>query len=421
MSEICPKDYCTACGACANICPKGCITWVKDNVDTLYPQIDEGACVHCDACRRACPNNIELEYHRPIKTFATWSLDKENRRTSASGGITSVFYRYALRKGGFTCGAELSLDNGVNYIKLEDEEDIKMVKNSKYVFSHTNDIYIQARQALKNGRFVFFVGLPCQLAGFKSFLGKLADSENLLTADIICHGVSNEDYLFQYIHHIEQKKKRKTLALSFRDPAYGTESYVFTLRANTNDSVQKQSHSCCHSDEKKVFYKQNHYGLNLYYIGYMNSLHYRENCYHCRYARTERISDLTFGDFDGLGKEMPFNYGKAQVSMCLVNTPKGMQHLQEVANNLFMEERTLDEAVKPQQQLKGPAKKHPMRQTFLNLYCQSHDFAYASRISLKREIKRNLIYQIKQVLVVKPMLTLFSQKQRNRIKTFLGR
>ena len=239
QTEICSREVCTGCGACANICPKQCISWVKDDLDTIYPAIDGSVCIHCEACRRACPNNTELVYRTPKRTFATWSLDPENRRTSASGGIASEFYRYAIRREGFTCGAELTLDKGVNYIPVESEEDILRVKNSKYVFSHTNDIYKQVKQALVTGRFVYFVGLPCQVAGLKTFLGKLSDSDNLLLADIICHGVSNEDYLFQYVHHIERVSKRRAESLSFRDPYYGTEGYVFALRAKTYPSGQK--------------------------------------------------------------------------------------------------------------------------------------------------------------------------------------
>ena len=419
MSDICPTELCTACGACVNICPKSCISWIKDKVDTLYPLIDETACIHCDACRRACPNNNTLEYRKPFKTFAAWSLDEENRRTSASGGITSVFYKYTLNKGGFTCGAELSLDKGVNYIQIKDESDIKRVKNSKYVFSHTNDIFKQVRNELKEGRFVFFVGLPCQVAGLKSFLGKLVDDEHLLTADIICHGISNEDYLFQYIHHIEKTLDHKADTLCFRDPAYGTEAFVFTLRTNTYASVPEKKRLCRPTDDGKVFYKQNHYGRNLYYIGYMGGLHYRENCYHCRYARAERISDLTFGDFDGLGKEKPFAYDNVQVSMCLVNTPKGEKYLKEVSELLFLEERTLEEAVKPQCQLKAPSQKHPMRELFLDIYKEQHDFTKAAKMSLKKELRRNFFYQLKKRLIVTPMLCLTTQEQRDKIKKII--
>lgn len=397
--DICTKEVCTGCGACANICPKQCISWVKDGVDTLYPSIDKTLCVNCDACRRVCPNNNKLALHSPIKTFATWSLDTENRRTSASGGITSEFYRYTLKRGGFTCGAELTLDKGVNYIPIKCEDDIKRVKNSKYVFSHTNDIYRQVLKALKEDRFVFFVGLPCQVAGLKSFLGKNADNDNLLTADIICHGVSNEDYLLQYIKHIEKKKKCKADALFFRDPIFGTETYEFTLW---------HGHS--------MFYKQNHYGTNLYYIGYMNGLFFRPNCYKCRYACTGRISDLTFGDFDGLGQSVPFNHNKHQVSLCLVNTSKGSKNLSELSDYLYVEERTLEEAVEPQRQLKAPAKGHPQRDRFVQEYKETRNFVLAARKALKRDLCKNIINHIVYILFISPLIRCTSKKQREMVK-----
>ena len=418
QTEICPREVCTGCGACANICPKQCISWVKDELDTIYPTIDEKVCVHCDACRKVCPNNNELAYRVPIRTYAAWSLDPENRRTSASGGIASEFYRYALERGGFTCGAELTLDKGVNFITVERKEDILRVKNSKYVFSHMNDIYKKVKQALQTGRFVYFVGLPCQVAGLKSYLGKNADSDNLLLADIIYHGVSNEDYLFQYVHHIERTLKRKTECLSFRDPYFGTEKYVFTLRSKSNPSGLKSMLSQ-RAVPSKPLYMQNHGGTNLYYIGYMNSLTYRENCYHCRYARAERISDLTFGDFDGLGSIRPFLHPPKQVSMCLVNTTKGLRYLNEIADQLFLEERTLEEAIKPQCQLKAPANYHPKRNLFVDEYRRSHDFTEAARKSLKKEVCRNRINQIKQVLIVRPLLKVTTKEQRDKIKRLL--
>ena len=151
----------------------------------------------------------------------------------------------------------------------------------------------------------------------------------------------------------------------------------------------------------------------------MGGLHYRENCYHCRYARAERISDLTFGDFDGLGIEKPFAYGNKQVSMCLVNTPKGEKNLKDVSARLLLEERTLEEAVKPQCQLKAPSPKHPMRETFLEIYKEQHDFTKAAKASLKKELKRNFVYQLKKRFIVTPMLRLTTQEQRERIKRII--
>ena len=131
----------------------------------------------------------------------------------------------------------------------------------------------------------------------------------------------------------------------------------------------------------------------------MDELQYRENCYHCHYARTERISDLTFGDFDGLGKEIPFSHWNRQVSLCLVNTLRGELYLKKVANRLYLEERPLEEAVAPQKQLKEPAKGHPNRHIFIKEYRRTHDFTMSARKALRRELKINYRrYLIKNII-----------------------
>ena len=203
---ICDLESCTACGACINACPKNCITWRKDIYDTLYPQIDENTCVKCNACIKVCHNNNHtIQFNRPIHTFATWSLDDEDHRTSASGGLASVLYRYCVENCIFTAGVELTRKGGAHFIEVKFISDIGKVKNSKYVYSYTDDIYSKIKKRLLKNEKVFFIGLPCQVAALKTFLKDKCESDNLITADILCHGVANEDYLFQYLDDIESK------------------------------------------------------------------------------------------------------------------------------------------------------------------------------------------------------------------------
>lgn len=409
--KICDKSLCTACGVCVSVCPKSCISWQKDELDTLLPVVDEEKCIKCGACLRFCHINNRPPLSKPYKCYAAWALDKETRRTSASGGITSVFYQYTIKRNGYTAGVELDVDRGAHYIDVKVNEDIERVKNSKYVYAHTDGVYRRVKDALSSGRFVFFVGLPCHVAALRTYLGKQYDNDNLLTADILCHGVVNEDYLFQYIKHIEIIKKRKAVNITFRDPADGTESFMFALRET------KKNGEDTHTD--KPFYRENHYGTNLYYIGYMDELQYRENCYHCRYARLERVSDLTFGDFDGLGRDKPFNFWNRQVSLCLVNSERGEAYLNKVADDLFMEERNIEEAVKPQKQLKAPAKGHPERKLFLEEYQRTHDFTDAARKALHREIYHNLRVRVLSYTIYKPLKFILPTNIVKKLKSLL--
>ena len=52
------------------------------------------------------------------------------------------------------------------------------------------------REDLKNGKKVLFIGTPCQCFGLKSFLRK--EYEQLITIDLICHGVPSRSLLEQH-------------------------------------------------------------------------------------------------------------------------------------------------------------------------------------------------------------------------------
>lgn len=70
---------------------------------------------------------------------------------------------------------------------------------SKYLQSRIESAYIQVEQCLKQGRFVMFVGTPCQLLGLRKFLCN-KDSSNLLAVDILCHGVPSPGVWRAYLN-----------------------------------------------------------------------------------------------------------------------------------------------------------------------------------------------------------------------------
>jgi ferredoxin len=49
------KEECTACGACADVCPQDAIV-IED-----FAVIDNDACVECGACIDECPQDAIVE------------------------------------------------------------------------------------------------------------------------------------------------------------------------------------------------------------------------------------------------------------------------------------------------------------------------------------------------------------------------
>lgn len=383
---ICNHDKCTGCTACKDVCPKQCITMQPDELDALHPIVDDSICINCGLCEKTCPNNRELSYKLPHKVWAAWSNDNDVRRTSASGGIACELYRYWIKNGGVATGVVYDRDEGCHFILLEKESDIKTVQNSKYTFSETAGIYKVVKQKLQAGISVLFIGVPCQVAGLYGFLKK--EYDNLITVDIICHGMPPATYLEQHIKSIEDKKKEYTCQLFFRDPKYYTYTFTFTLKNNNGKEFYN----------KKVLTRDN------YQLGYHRALIYRENCYSCNYAREERISDLTIGDFSGLGRFAPFEYDKHNVSCILENTDKGSALLKKLNGALSMFERPACEAFEVEKQLKSPSVKHSRRSIFEKVYRKTRYYELASNIALKEEKKK----AVKTAIILKIKVFLYN-------------
>lgn len=369
------KNTCTACGACAMTCPKGCIRMEHDEMDCLYPVIDREACVSCGKCMNVCPAMEEQKrLNTPFVAYAAWNTDPVVRRNAASGGIASAIYSYCLKHGIKTYGVYYEPGGTATYIPVTNEEDMEKCRNSKYVFSDITPVFEDIKQNLDAGNPVIIPGLPCQLAAVRSAMGE--NRENLILVDIVCHGICPDAYLNQHVTGLQLRKNKTAEQVTFRDPEFETEKYMFTLR-----------------NQGRIFYKKKVAASDTYHLGYHKSLNYRENCYHCAYARPERVGDMTISDFSGLGKLMPFTQERRSVSCVLINSDCGQafwNRLQE-QGLVEAEERPLGEALEYEKQLKAPSVPHTGRRVFENEYRRSGHYDSAAKRALKKDICRNNI------------------------------
>ena len=62
---------------------------------------------------------------------------------------------------------------------------------------------------------------------------------------------------------------------------------------------------------------------DLYTFAFLTSLDYTENCYSCRYATLDRVSDITLGD--SWGSELSREEQKKGISLILCQTEKGIE------------------------------------------------------------------------------------------------
>ena len=360
--KICSDEKCTGCVACVNACKRGCISMNEDELGALHPVVNENICVQCGLCSKVCPNNLELTFRNPRICYASWIKDSEKRKICASGGIGTILSEYIIGKGGVVFGSRYNDSLVPIMTYTESRADLDYFKGSRYVQSVVgNETYQRVKAFLTDGRMVLFVGTPCQIAGLMGLLRK--EYENLITVDLICHGVCPTKYLLEEVEWLSRKYHIKDIKdIRFR----GNDGNNFRL-------------TLWNKDRRKLFPGTNYREILLrlseaqqYYItGFLKGITMRENCYTCNYARPERISDITIGDFIGLGKEVPFGYPTNNVSSVLINTPKGETFYREVSeaqHTLVNVVRNYEERLKYRTSLLEPFGRQKLNYKFVALY-----------------------------------------------------
>lgn len=356
--NICNPDQCTGCFACMNVCGKNAINIVEDAYGRTVPHIDKKKCVECNICRKICPVNNPVQLKEPNECYAIWTKNEDDRNSCASGGISTGIARFFIRNQGVVFGAAFDDNLNLEMKMAEKEDELIQFRGSKYTQCNTAYSYRQVKEQLGLGKEVLYVGTPCQIAGLYAFLQK--PQPNLYTIDIICHGTPPLKYLKQYC--AQKFPERNISRVTFR----GENDFEF-----------------CAFEGNKMLYKKPTY-QDAYFHAFLKGVTYRENCYSCKYAIGKRCSDLTIGDFWEIDRNTLRNLYDGRISVLLQNTDKGKILFEKIKDKFVFERRDIDEAVKGNEQLQRPSKKHKVRKRFLKTY--EKDNVYVALESfLKRE------------------------------------
>lgn len=299
--KIKDKSSCCGCTACFYSCPSGAIQ-MEEHKGFLYPEVDETKCIECGLCEKVCTfheNYARYNNYASPKYFALRCLDNEELSKSQSGGAFYLLSQYVLDLGGIIYGASFNNNFMVMHTRADDALCRDSMRGSKYVQSSLYNIFPQIKKDLIDGKFVLFSGTPCQVAGLRSFLKK-ADTNKLLTIDLLCHGVASPLFWKKYLEMIQIKGKGKLKDVKMRDKSFGwlssEETYEFE-NATTH---------------KNTFYM-------LYYGGLIS----RECCFHCPFANAKRIGDISIGDYHGWNEHHKQFIDNTGMSLVLINSVKG--------------------------------------------------------------------------------------------------
>ena len=243
------------------------------------------------------------------------------------------------------------------------------MRGSKYVQSQVGGVYKEIEGYLRAGRTVLFSGTPCQVAGLYSSLGDI-DAAHLYTIDLVCHGVPSGPLFDRYLRGLQDR--------------YGPFSpSAFRFRRMDRWNFQSQ---IVREDARVTLPPRDSAFMELYLSGAL----FRESCYHCPFARRERIGDLTLGDFWGIGETEPFGEDPQRgCSLVLINSEKGYGLWDGVARDMFCSERSWDEAVRRNSALEVPSSR-PRKRDGICQRVIRHGFQPELRRCLSEKFCRNL-------------------------------
>lgn len=373
---------CCGCKACEQICAHQAISFHIDGEGFEYPSINEANCVQCGLCDKVCPmEEAEKTLHPQGKAFAFQLSDKGQLLNSSSGGVFYAVASTILKENGVVYGAAFE-GKIVKHKRVDISEDLIDLMGSKYVQSDTGDTYALVKKDLRDGKMVFYTGTPCQIAGLRLFLRK--EYDNLLTADLVCHGTPSPKILADTISHIEDRLKALFLNYSFRDKKVGGWS------CSSSSSYERGG--------KRTYLKYSK-EMEAYFNAFISGHLMRMNCFQCPFSRIERPGDITIADYWGVKVLHPeFPNISNGMSLLICNTEKGLFILQKLSSANFVKEVELQNAAENNHNLLSPtpysAERDLSYQLFFNDY-KGFLKKYYKGNYLKDSTKAKVVYIIR--------------------------
>ena len=337
MKTVCELNMCNGCMACVEKCHRNAIT-IKDDLKYYNALIDTKKCVDCGLCTKVCPRENDNDMSKPKWWYQGWA-DSEIREHASSGGAASAIIRAFIKHGGYV--ASCLFDSGKFVFEVTNEMAVaRKFAGSKYVKSNPEKIYGKIQSLLKANQKVLFIGLPCQVAAVNQFI---KDKTNLVTADLICHGTPSP-YLL-----------KKCL-----------QEYGHDINTLTDINFRIKSLYELNRDGKPI---AAFHTMDNYLIAFLHSYDYTENCYSCKFATLDRVSDITLGDSWGTEEV------KNGVSLILCQSEKGKELIESAGLNLL--DVDINNAISHNEQLNKPSKCSKSRDQFFENYNRYNNFGKA--------------------------------------------
>ncbi len=346
------KSECFGCEACAQICPKNAISMQEDLDGFRYPVIHSDMCIQCGLCNNVCPyENTPTASDDCKVAFGGYHKNLQTRGESTSGGAFSAIVDGWCDENYVIFGA---VANGlrVYHDYIADKTQLGKLRKSKYSQSEIGSAYRDVKAFLKEGKKVLFSGTPCQIAGLRAFLGNTR-IDKLLTVEVICEGVPSPHFVRSYAAYLQQRygSPVRTLDYRYKDMRRKSGKWDFQVMYTVLENG-------------KTIKKDRWF--NPFWSIWLNHLMSRPSCYHCPFASTNRLADISLGDLWGVHLYCPELYGKnGGASLIVCNTEQGRAALASALPHLQGHELDFPTALKYQSPMRKSIDSNPHRDAFM--------------------------------------------------------
>lgn len=373
---ITPRDKCVGCALCADICPRNCIHMEYDKFGFYVPIVNEKQCIDCKKCANMCPSNYDVDRKAITQVYKGYARDimSEDNQRSTSGAIFAVLANAIIDSDGVVFGVVFDPDfSNVSHIACFTKKQLDDCRGSKYIQSQSQGIYKKVEEQLKQDKAVLFSGTPCQIAALKSYFKVMPD--NLYTVDFVCHGVGSTKFFQEYLR--QKAGSARISHIGFRDKCGCYVKSKFRLLDSDGNLLEE------HTSYDENFGK-----------AFANNLISRESCGTCKYASTERVSDISLADNIIFVSEYEKKYGS---SFVFINSQKGERLFSTIKSNVVSERLELELTIPRIMHLNHPASPHKDREKLLKLLAKGqYEKAigcisnYQVKDSPKKKIKKKI-------------------------------
>jgi hypothetical protein len=204
--------------------------------------------------------------------------------------------------------------------------------------------------------------------------------DNLITQDIICHGVPSPMVWKRYLQTREIEAASKVQKAFFRDKKYSWEKYSVKYKFINNTEYEQT------------------YLKDSYMKAFLSNLSLRPSCYYCCFKGKVRPSDFTLADFWGVKYIMPEMYDNKGTSLVFINSNKGRDLFKEIQNDLMYSGVDKDSAIKYNQAMIYSVGK-PAKRNYFMKHINSRPFDIVLRKSIPSLQIRHILGKVKRMII----------------------